>query len=365
MRYNVTMETQKQEILKQILYNAKQICRRGSVKFTSYRESDDATENCFSVYLATNENCAYFPKMTSFEDKDVLSVTGSGDHALNAVFFGAKSVETFDINRLAFLFCDLKETALLHLTRSEFVDFYDETNLFPHQLYDKVSPFLKSETKEFFDGLFEYIKFAPEGDFLRPFYMQEVYTHSQGVCTQKQGANAEKGFSKTSCVMRNLIEEFGNTAQNLIINNPYLVSEKTYKETQNRLKLLKQPVGHKFCPAHKIGEEFEPKDVVILSNVLRFYLDNLYFFFLCDQDDNKDWGKDFVKSLSKVMKEDAVASMLYEYSSMTYCSSEKKLRTKMGVNLNKITVDEDDFGAKQATVWVASKSDLQADSRVL
>ena len=125
-------------ILKQKLNSAERILDRGNVIFTEYNPHSKTENSCFSVYLATNENCYYFPKMTSFEEKDVLSVTGSGDQALNAVFFGAKSVETFDINQLAFLFYDLKEAALLHLSREEFLDFYDEKNLFPRQLYDKV-----------------------------------------------------------------------------------------------------------------------------------------------------------------------------------------------------------------------------------
>lgn len=358
------MGTQKQEILEQMLYNAKQICRQGAVRFTAYQGNDDEVENCFSVYLATNENCAYFPKMTSFEGKDVLSVTGSGDQALNAVFFGAKSVETFDINQLAFLFYDLKETALLHLTITEFLDFYDERNLFPLQLYNKVSPYLKRETKEFFDGMFEFIKYASIEDYLQSFYMPTLYTHSKGAFTQLQGEIAGKGFSKTSCVMRNLIEEFNGTLQNLVINNPYIESEQAYKETQNRLKSLKQPVGHKFCPAHKIGDEFGPKDIVIFSNVLRFYLENLYHSFAYVQDDGIDWGKDFVRSLSKVMKEDAVASMLYEYSSLAY-SDEESLRAKLGVTLNKISVNDNDFGVKQSTVWVAGKADLPEAQREL
>lgn len=50
-----------------------------------------------SSYLWTNENM-YLYDNEDLKDKKVLTVTSSGDHALNAILNGAKNIDSFDIN---------------------------------------------------------------------------------------------------------------------------------------------------------------------------------------------------------------------------------------------------------------------------
>ena len=58
-------------------------------------------------YLCTNERLDLYHE-EDLKDKRVLTVTASGDHALNAAFAGASDITSFDINRIAKYYSGLK-----------------------------------------------------------------------------------------------------------------------------------------------------------------------------------------------------------------------------------------------------------------
>ncbi|MCI5732447.1 MAG: DUF3419 family protein [Tenericutes bacterium] len=66
-----------------------------------YKENENSLITPFgcteSSYLWTNENM-YLYDNEDLKDKKVLTVTSSGDHALNAILNGAKNIDSFDIN---------------------------------------------------------------------------------------------------------------------------------------------------------------------------------------------------------------------------------------------------------------------------
>ena len=129
------------------------------------KSKQKVAENYFSwLYLFTNENISGFYKKLDFKDKEVLSVTGSGDHILNAYLHGAKSVDAFDINPLAKYFSELKIAAVKSLTKEEFLLFFNNnTGLFKTSKYffnesfykNKIRNNLKKEYRFFWDYLFE------------------------------------------------------------------------------------------------------------------------------------------------------------------------------------------------------------------
>ena len=59
------------------------------------------------VYPFTNEGLASYPK-SSLENKKTLSVIGSGDHILHAIYRGSNDVTGFDINRFCKYYAGLK-----------------------------------------------------------------------------------------------------------------------------------------------------------------------------------------------------------------------------------------------------------------
>ena len=68
------------------------------------------------VFLFTNENISgYLSQMNDVADKNVLTVTGSGDHAFECLVRGAKRVDTFDVNYLQRHVLELKSKMIKHL----------------------------------------------------------------------------------------------------------------------------------------------------------------------------------------------------------------------------------------------------------
>ena len=256
--------------------NIKNLVNNFNGDYRSVTADNDA--DFYTFYSATNENLEYL-SMLGIDGKDTLTVTGSGDQALNLAFFGASSIETFDINQLTFFALDLKMAALMHLSRSEFISFYSMPNLFDKKLYQKLRPYISEITRVVFDTLLDSIDLA---------------------------------YNYYDCV-----EEPFYSGINITCNNPYLSSEQAYLETRKRMQSLKRPIVNRQCPVNKLDKVFGPKDVVLLSNILQYCLENDYK----NQDYNFDSEakkRDFVRSLANVLKQDGIVSLLYIYNPTYY-----------------------------------------------
>lgn len=82
-----------------------------------------------------------------------LIVAGSGDQAIEAILHGAKVINTFDINRLAYYGASLKYAARKALSYDEFMAFYCLN--FPENLFVKVKRYLSPDVVYFFEILFD------------------------------------------------------------------------------------------------------------------------------------------------------------------------------------------------------------------
>lgn len=67
------------------------------------------------LYLYTTENIKEY-MIDDLSEKSVLSVTGSGDHFLNAAYMNASVIDTFDINKLTIYLLKLKKCAISYLS---------------------------------------------------------------------------------------------------------------------------------------------------------------------------------------------------------------------------------------------------------
>jgi len=133
-------------------------------KVMSFKKKDLYNNNFCWLYTFTNENIKGYYDLLNFNDKNVLTVTASGDHALNALLKGAKSVETFDINPLAKYFVELKCAAIKSLDYEEFLLFFNKNRtslwrerskyFFDYKLYCKIRDKLDGEYKVFWDYFF-------------------------------------------------------------------------------------------------------------------------------------------------------------------------------------------------------------------
>lgn len=210
------------------------VCGKIFKPYYSDYYQEDAPSLVYSFYAATNENLHYMQDYAYFKSKDVLVPTASGDHALNAVFLGAKSVETFDINSIAKFNHNLKETAAKVLSRSEFIHFFTKTGFYNQQTYYKIQPYLQPETKEFFDVAY--------------FYLNQ--THRSFIMLTAEDAPTRRQF---------------------ISANPYLKDEQSFAILKNNLLCLPKPIEHKLCPAHELKLGLNKKDIVLLSNIPTVY----------------------------------------------------------------------------------------------
>lgn len=107
------------------------------------------------VYPFTNENISSFKKIFDFENKDVLSVIGSGDQYFASLLYGAKSVDLFDINLMTAYYFALKFAAIKVLSYDEFIEFFVKENYIVNRnTYNKLRDNLPIEVKNYFDKFF-------------------------------------------------------------------------------------------------------------------------------------------------------------------------------------------------------------------
>lgn len=79
-----------------------------------------STRGTGKIYRNTNEVLTSILKPEYIRDKDVLSVVASSDQVFSAYYLGAKSVDTFDSNILAYFYFFLKKWCLLH-TKNHYI----------------------------------------------------------------------------------------------------------------------------------------------------------------------------------------------------------------------------------------------------
>lgn len=127
----------------------------------------DRFEKYGKIYLNTTENISGILSGIDVNSKNVLSVAGSGDQALNAFYNGAKSVTLFDINPLAFAQSELKFTAAKKLSYKEFCGFFipDTGKTLDPKTFNKLSNYLNEDVASYYDYLFS--NFSPAEIFIK------------------------------------------------------------------------------------------------------------------------------------------------------------------------------------------------------
>ena len=100
------------------------------------------------MYVYGTEQISNYYSKLDLKDKTVLTIAGSGDQAINALYFGAKEVTCFDINLLTGYFINLKITALKYLTYKEFLTYFGSPNKVGNLDYKLFLKFSKHLDKE-------------------------------------------------------------------------------------------------------------------------------------------------------------------------------------------------------------------------
>jgi len=131
-----------------------------------YRYSTDANiYNMFNhIYPFSTENIKGYYELLDLENKDILTIGASGDHTINLEFENVKSSDYFDINPFTKYYYELKIAAIKSLDYNEFLEFFCYEDYpktfnknkkdFNIDMYKKIAPYLKDDTKIFWDSLY-------------------------------------------------------------------------------------------------------------------------------------------------------------------------------------------------------------------
>ena len=132
-------------------------------KVMSMKKITELYKNYFCwLYPFTNENINGYYSKIDFENKNVLTITGSGDHILNAFLLGAKEVDAFDSNPLAKYYTELKIASIKSLSLEEFILFFYNNSTFKipkyylsKETYVKIRKNLYGKYLDFWDYVFK------------------------------------------------------------------------------------------------------------------------------------------------------------------------------------------------------------------
>lgn len=93
-------------------------------KVNTHIEDDCVFRTYSTPFLFGTESQEGVNKAVGYKDKDVLTVASSGDQYLGSVYYGANTVDLFDINRFTYYITCLKVAALRKLSYEEFLSFF-------------------------------------------------------------------------------------------------------------------------------------------------------------------------------------------------------------------------------------------------
>ena len=110
------------------------------------------------ILLFSNENLEGTAAELSYQNKSVLTVASSGDQYLAAMYYGAKNVDLFDINRFTYYLTCLKITAVKHLSYYEYLNFFIPPYTFEKNKYffavstlERLIPFMEEDVAYFWE----------------------------------------------------------------------------------------------------------------------------------------------------------------------------------------------------------------------
>lgn len=111
------------------------------------------------IYSFTTERISGY---MSEVGENVLTVCGSGDHALNAILLGAKQITQFDLNLKALYWSELKFKALLEFSYTKFLEFFldrEQSTVLDYQLYIALAEKLTVLSRTYFDQMYSFFNY--------------------------------------------------------------------------------------------------------------------------------------------------------------------------------------------------------------
>ena len=245
------------------------------------------------IYTFTNEFIKEYLKYFELKDKNILTVTGSGDHILN-MLIDVDNIDTFDINLYAYYFYVLKSYALVTLELDEYLDFFLDKEIgYNKKTFDKIKQNWKRDyIRDFFDYVFK-----------------NYYIKHTSLFTNNKYQDKEK----------------------FIKSNTYLEEENYYKLKNN---ILDKKVN--FINSNLTKLTLDKKyDYIFISNITD-YLNNMF-----NNDSLKQYKKFLYKSIIPHLKENGkIISYLYDGKIVGFTNNELDEILKYGFYKEEVKNDK-------------------------
>lgn len=266
-------------------------------------------EKVSKIYSFTTENISGYFNYLEFKDKNILTVSASGDHIINAFYKGAKKVTGFDINYLALIFTELKLVAIQELSYKQFLEFFlindisKNLNALNYKQYIKLRKKLTENARKVLDDL--YRNFDNNGYKFRNSY----------IFNNKYDNNSLK-----------------------IESNLYLKNELEYNKAKE--KIMSKEITLVNSSYTDINKLLKPKsyDIILMSNISD-YIKDIY--------NNENYLEEYIKEIIynfKSPNNQIVCAYLYNIKQENYRSEidNPVLRKKIFKKLN-IKFTQEDF----------------------
>lgn len=125
------------------------------------------------VYGFTNENVSSFSSLYNFSSAKVLSVLGSGDQYFASLLYGAREVDLYDVNEMAWDFFILKYYGIMLLNYEEFYDYFVIKKLNDEKHFEYLLSYLPRDVRMRLSDLYK--RYFGLSDYLTPDIANIVY----------------------------------------------------------------------------------------------------------------------------------------------------------------------------------------------
>jgi len=209
--------------------------------------SDRVFDTFSEVYPFTNEAMKTYNQMIDLEQKDVLTVTASADQPIIAMLKKAKTIDTFDCNKLTYYHMFFKIAAIKALKYEEFIDLYtiDLKNYKkdPIKYYKELRTAIKKEdVRMYWDAFFsrqnyqEYFKLFFMGGCSIPSCKDVDYLSEDGYLKTQLFIHDNVGFKNIE--ISNLPSVYNNKYDLINLSNIMDYSKNIYRYAKTIKKLI-------------------------------------------------------------------------------------------------------------------------------
>lgn len=243
-----------------------------------------------AMYVFTTENLVDYIKKLKPENKNVLTITGSGDQLINLALMGTRKIDNFDVNQNAYFITQLKLAALQALSYEEFLDFfclYDG-----EEISNAGTVYFQKKIGEN-DCAFSfktYLQIKPYLDETSAFFWNLIYEDFQ--------------FDGKKLASSSLF--YSGTRYSALKNNAYLRDEESYLKARDMINNVQiNYIECNLLEVHKLSDIY---DIMLFSNVYDYLIDEWYNVI------SEEEFVDYIESqASQRLSENGTIAVAYQY----------------------------------------------------